>query len=265
MKPAERSREYFFERYLDHAPVALAFWRAFECYCFSRVKIEGPVLDVGCGDGFFAQTVFAKPLEAGIDLDPREAAKAAKSGAYLQVVQGSATGMPFPDRRFKTVISNCVLEHVPDIDAALGEIRRVLKPGGRFYLTVPSECFNENSYFKDLLGRSDFPGLGEKYLTGLNRIFKHHHVDKASVWEKRLRKAGFKMERAEYSIPLEAFHVYERWLIPAFPAKILKLLWGRWVIGPRGPVKWWARRWMRGKFEVGGGPGAIYFIAARKA
>jgi ubiquinone/menaquinone biosynthesis C-methylase UbiE len=242
----------------------MAFWRAFECYCYSKEKIEGPTLDVGCGDGFFAQIVFEKPLEAGIDLDPLEVSKAEKSRSYHKVVHGSATEMPFPNRSFKTVISNCVLEHIPDIDAALGEIHRVLKPKGRLLITVPSECFNEDSFFKGLLRKIGLPVLGEKYLENLNSIFKHHHVDSSAVWKKRLKKAGFKMEKADYSIPVQAYHTYERWLIPAFPAKIFKILFGRWVIGPRGPIKAFAARWMKKTFQIQGDRGAVYFIVAQK-
>ena len=242
----------------------MAFWRAFECYFFSRIKLEHPVLDVGCGDGFFVQVVFEKPLEAGIDLDPREVAQAEKSGSYQKVFHGSAADMPFPNRSFKTVMSNCVLEHIPDIDAALREIHRVLKPQGRLLITVPSEYFNEGSFFQGLLQKVGLRQLGEKYIESLNGVFKHHHVNDALTWKKRLQKAGFKMEKAEYFIPIKAFHVYERWMIAAFPAKISKVLFGRWVFGPRGLVKAFAGPWLTPAFQIQGDQGVVYFISARK-
>ena len=70
----------------------------------------------------------------------------------------------------------------------------------------------------------------------LNQTFKHYHVDDAETWKKRLKKAGLKMEKADYIIPLKTFHTYERWMILAFPSKVFKKLFGRWVFGPRGPV-----------------------------
>jgi len=45
--------------------------------------------------------------------------------------------MPFEDASFQTVISNSVLEHIPDLDAVLLETARVLKPGGMFIFASP--------------------------------------------------------------------------------------------------------------------------------
>lgn len=242
----------------------MAFWRSLECHRFSKEKLEHPVLDVGCGDGFLARVAFGGHLEAGIDLDPGEVERAVQSGSYKKALCASATELPFPDKSFKTVISNCVLEHIPDIDAALREIRRVLKPKGRLMITVPSECYTDNSYFRGLLSGLGLPGLGKFYVDKLNQTFKHFHVDDGKTWEKRLKKAGLKMECADYIIPLKTFHKYERWMILAFPSKVWKKLIGRWVFGPRGPVKWFAVRWMRKALNADGGPGACYFIIARK-
>ncbi len=242
----------------------MAFWRTFECQRFSQEKLEAPVLDVGCGDGFLARVAFGEKLEAGIDLDREEVERAVQSGSYRKALCASATRIPFPDRTFKTVVSNCVLEHIPDIDRTLREIHRVLKPRGRLMITVPSECFSRDSFFRRLLEKAGFPGLGRWYIDSLNKTFKHFHVDDAQTWGKRLGKAGLRMERADYIIPMEAFHAYERWMILAFPSKILKVFFGRWVLGPRGPVKWFATRWLRGPLEGKGEPGACYFIIARK-
>ena len=107
----------------------MSFWRSLECEQYARRPLPGPILDVGCGDGLFALTVFGKQLEAGIDLDQKEVDRAIQRQAYKKTVCGSVNYLPFSSKSFKTVISNCVLEHVPDIDGALKEISRVLKPG----------------------------------------------------------------------------------------------------------------------------------------
>lgn len=242
----------------------MAFWRSMECHRFSREKLVHPVLDVGCGDGFLARVAFGGHLEAGIDLDPKEVERAVASGSYKKAICASATDLPFKNKAFKTVISNCVLEHIPDIDGALKEIHRVLQPGGRLMITVPSECYTNKSYFRGLLSSIGFSGLGKWYVDNLNKTFKHFHVDDRKTWEDRLKKAGLKMVTVDYIIPLKTFHAYERWMILAFPAKILKKLFGRWVFGPRGPVKWFAVNWLRGPLNTDGGPGACYFIVARK-
>jgi ubiquinone/menaquinone biosynthesis C-methylase UbiE len=259
-----KTREYFFNHYLEKTPIALALWRSLECYRYSLEKLEHPVLDVGCGDGFLARVAFGKQLEAGIDLDRGEVKRAIKSKSYKKTICASALKIPFKDDSFNTVVSNCVLEHIPNIDMALKEIQRVLKKNGRLMITVPSECYVENSYFRGLLSKFGFALLGERYVTNLNRIFKHFHVDNALTWKKRLQKAGMKMEKAEYIIPINTFHTYERWMILAFPSKVFKAIFGRWVIGPRGPVRWFATNWFRKALNSDGSPGACYFIVARK-
>jgi len=241
----------------------MAFWRSLECHRFSEEKLVHPVLDVGCGDGFLARTAFREKLEAGIDLDKGEVDRAVKLGSYGKALYASATEIPFPDKSFRTVVSNCVLEHIPDIDKALKEIHRVLKPGGRLLITVPSEQYN-HPYFRNLMDKMGLGWLGERYMNGLNKVFKHFHVDDAATWKKRLAKAGLKVVVADYIVPLPAFEVYERWMLLAFPSKILKVLTGRFVFGPRGPVKWFASWWLRKPLNATGDPGACYFIAAKK-
>ncbi len=258
-----KSPEHFFRLYLQRTPIALAFWRAFECHRFSREKLQHPVLDIGCGDGFFIQVAFEEKFEAGIDLDESEVEQAAKSGSYEKTLRASATSLPFPSRSFKTVISNCVLEHVPDIDMALSEIHRVLKPRGRLMITVPSERFNRTA-IRNFLDGIGFPKAGQWYVDGLNKIFKHYHVDDAATWEKRLKKSGLKMEKVDYIVPLKSFYTYEGWMLLAFPAKISKTIFGKWVWGPRGLLKWFATRWLKEALNPIAGPGACYFIAARK-
>ncbi len=265
MKKADyKTKEYFFRHYLEKTPIALALWRSLECYRYSLEKLNHPVLDVGCGDGFLVRVAFEQQLEAGIDLDKGEVERAIRSKSYKKTICASALKIPFKNDSFTTVISNCVLEHIPDIDKALSEIRRVLKKNGRLMITVPSECYGNNSYFRGVLTKLGLSLLGERYVTNLNRVFKHFHVDSAATWKKRLQKAGMKMEKAEYIIPLKTFHTYERWMILAFPSKIFKAIFGRWVIGPRRPVQWFATNWFRKVLNEEGSPGACYFIIACK-
>ena len=257
-------RDQFFEKYLSEASVALSFWRAFECEKFSNEKIVHPVLDVGCGDGFFVKAAFGEKLEAGIDLDGREVKRAVRSGSYRKVIRGSVTDLPFPAKSFNTVISNCVLEHIPEIDKGLQEIARVLKRGGRLMITVPSECFNVATCHQEWLKFLGLRGLSKTYTDGLNKIFKHHHVDDAATWKKRFARVGLKLEKAEYFISIPAFHTYELWLFPAIPSKIWKLLFGRWVLFPRFWLKWFIPGMLKNALWSKSKKGVAYFLIARK-
>jgi len=101
------------------------------------------VLDIGCGAGMdtlvAAQMVGADGYVTGIDMTPDMAAKARRSVAEMglanvTIVDGSAEELPFADAGFDVVISNGVIDLIPDKEAVFSEIARVLRPGGRIQL-----------------------------------------------------------------------------------------------------------------------------------
>ena len=101
------------------------------------------VLDVGCGAGMdtliAAQMVAPAGSVTGIDVTPEMVAKARRSSAEMglgtvTIVEASAEQLPFADASFDVVISNGVIDLVPDKDAVFTEIARVLRPGGRIQL-----------------------------------------------------------------------------------------------------------------------------------
>lgn len=98
------------------------------------------VLDLGCGAGFdalvAAQLVGPTGLVAGIDLSAEmlaaaSAALADTPYAWVEFCQGEVEALPFPDASFDVVLSNGVLNLVPDKPRAVRETYRVLRPGGR--------------------------------------------------------------------------------------------------------------------------------------
>lgn len=104
------------------------------------------LLDLGCGEGRHVHG--AHSLGGvdviGLDLDEASLAKAraglatlAPSDGVTALLKGDALRLPFRDASFDGVICSEVLEHLGDYRAALVEIRRVLKPRGRFAATVP--------------------------------------------------------------------------------------------------------------------------------
>lgn len=84
------------------------------------------VLDIGCGDGM-VKRLLPNCQVIGIDVEP----------AYTGALRGSAENLPFRENRFDIVTCFDVIEHVPDQEKAIQEIKRVLKPGGLACLTVP--------------------------------------------------------------------------------------------------------------------------------
>jgi SAM-dependent methyltransferase len=120
------------------------------------------VLDVGCGAGMdslvAAQMVGATGSVTGIDMTPEMVAKARGSIAEMglgnvKIVEGSAEHLPFEDASFDVVISNGVIDLVPDKDAVFSEITRVLRPGGRIQLadvTIQNPVSDESKRDIDL-------------------------------------------------------------------------------------------------------------------
>lgn len=101
------------------------------------------VLDIGCGAGLdtllAAQMVGPSGSVTGIDMTPAMLAKARRSVAEMglatvTIVEGSAEQLPFADASFDVVISNGVIDLIPDKDAVFSEIVRVLRAGGRIQL-----------------------------------------------------------------------------------------------------------------------------------
>jgi len=101
------------------------------------------VLDVGSGAGMdtlvAAQMVGPSGSVTGIDMTPEMVAKARGSVTEMgldnvSIVEGSAEQLPFDDASFDVVISNGVIDLIPDKDAVFSEITRVLRPGGRIQL-----------------------------------------------------------------------------------------------------------------------------------
>jgi len=98
------------------------------------------VLDLGCGAGFdafvAAQLVGPTGWVVGIDMSPEmiAVAEAGLKVAHflnLEFRLAQVEDLPFPDESFDVALSNGVLNLVPDKPKALGEIFRVLRPGGR--------------------------------------------------------------------------------------------------------------------------------------
>ncbi|MGH7044340.1 MAG: class I SAM-dependent methyltransferase [Acetobacteraceae bacterium] len=99
---------------------------------------EGKILDVACGPGIVTAALAARAREiVAFDLTPAMLAKARQrcAGAGLGNVtfeEGSATDLPFPDNAFDAVVTRLSIHHFKEPSRVLGEIFRVLTPGGTF-------------------------------------------------------------------------------------------------------------------------------------
>lgn len=112
-------------------------------FSLGRLAPGERVLDLGCGAGtdslVAAQMVGEQGHVTGIDMTPPMLAKARAAAAELgatnvEFIESEAEQLPFPDESFDVVISNGVIDLIPDKDAVFSEVSRVLKPGGRMQI-----------------------------------------------------------------------------------------------------------------------------------
>jgi ubiquinone/menaquinone biosynthesis C-methylase UbiE len=101
-------------------------------------NIEGDVLEVGAGTGLnlrhYEKAAHVVALEPDPGMARRLPARAAAASVPVEIVSGSAESIPYPDERFDAVVATFVLCSVDDPQAALAEVRRVLKLGAPLVL-----------------------------------------------------------------------------------------------------------------------------------
>lgn len=131
-----------YERFM--VPAVFAPW-AEELLSRAELGAGERVLDVGCGTGIVSRTAAtiagATGTVTGLDINPAMLAVArsqpiAKGAAPITWIEGSAEELPLPDQAFDLVACQQVLQFLPDRPRALGEVRRVLTPGGRVALAA---------------------------------------------------------------------------------------------------------------------------------
>lgn len=99
----------------------------------------GRILEVGTGEGQVARAIRAAgeqagtpPAVVGVDPTVNQIVEAAQRGGGVAYARSGAEALPFGDATFDAVVCCLVFEHIDDVDGALAEVARVLRPGGRF-------------------------------------------------------------------------------------------------------------------------------------
>lgn len=175
------------------AQPATAFWRGIEIDVLARADIpDGLGLDLGCGDGILTDILFERigrrPRLVGIDPDPLETDAAHAYDFYERIHTCGGDAIPEADGTFDYAISNSVLEHIPDLEPVIAELGRVLKPGGKFFFTVPCPEFRDN------LAGAVMPGVSrEDYLAQMDRRIAHFNYLTGQDWQDMACRHGMRV------------------------------------------------------------------------
>jgi SAM-dependent methyltransferase len=102
-----------------------------------RLPASGVVLDVGCGEGQVARLASAQGLRAlGMDPAGAQVAEAVRRGGGPGYVRATAAAAPVRTGSVDAAVACLVFEHIDDLDGAIAEVARVLRPAGRFLLLL---------------------------------------------------------------------------------------------------------------------------------
>lgn len=223
--PSDDDIERWVRAYLKHAPLSLTLREINRLIAIEAVASgKGPILDVGCGDGFWWTLRKGSNNEIyGIDISASEIAQArTRINAALTDV---SVERPFPGTEFEEIIGNCSLEHVPDIDGALSNLRKAAAPNARLLMFVPTPRWAYQGRLQQWLLRRS-PRLSMMMSGALNGFFQHWHLYDHKVWTRLLAQNGWKV-RAAYGLgSARSEYLFRLFLPPAFAEFVAKKITG---------------------------------------
>jgi len=266
----------FLERYVSLAPQypTVGLWRCWEAALFTELQLREPLLDLGCGDGSILESLLTarspgeRPSRVyGLDINAGSVATAAARSSYRGATVADARCQPYRDEVFASIISVCVLEHIPKVEAVRAEVQRILGPGGLFAFSVPTPRLLE-------VAAQTHPRDPEGYVHALNERVEHRVVWGPEAWRNALQAAGLEAREMRGFMPPDAakawLGVYD-WVIRPIRGRgfvyrlagpdLRRLGFGRMLAG------YWLRR-LRHWAEVGVAPtlddACALFIVAGK-
>ncbi len=150
------------------------------------------VLDIGVGPGLLAYdmalAVGEKGRVCGVDVSSAMLAMAGKRCArqpWTEFRTADAAQLPYPDGSFDAAVSTQVYEYVPDIPAALAELHRILRPGGRAVIL--------DTDYGSLIVHTEDAARMSRVLSAWDKHFVHGNLPR--MLTRQLREAGFTIRR----------------------------------------------------------------------
>lgn len=170
------------EKALMNNPVRAAIQRHYEVPLLVRLGGTVPgghVLEVGCGRGIGTKLILDRFLAADVsafDLDPDMIASARRRLApdipqRVSLSVGDVTAIDAPDAAYDAVFDFGIIHHVPDWRSAVREIRRVLKPNGRFYFEEVTRHALQRWSYRTFLEHPEHDRFsGDEFIAACNEV-----------------------------------------------------------------------------------------------
>lgn len=180
------------------------------------------VFEDGCGIGsYLARLTNKNNFTIGMDIEYERALDArAKSP---RVICGVGEHLPFPEASFDLVLSHEVLEHVQDDQAAINEIVRTLKPGGRLVLFCPNRGYGFETHGIYIKGKYHFGNI--PFVNYLPRRWRDKLAPHVNVYTRADLRRLFKGLPVEFITSRTVFGAYDN-IIARFPrlGKVLRAI-----------------------------------------
>lgn len=245
----------------DHPAIVL--WRAIELKTIDRAlnnrKLQEPILDLGCAEGKIGNLLFKGNSVIGLDNCWELLKNNKERDIYRALILADGCSMPYKSAVFASVFSNCVIEHIPDIDSLLSETARVLKDNGMLVFTVPSHKFGEFLFFTTIFENMKLKRLADWYKKKRNKLLNHFHCYDHNQWRVIVEKHGFNLLEYEYYMPKDATFF---WDFLAAAVLVIRKAWPLSYFLPN--INKWLIKYLKIYYNIDSSIGSGLLLVAQK-
>ena len=238
----------------DHPAIVL--WRAVELRhieeFLKKHELSLPILDLGCAEGKIAGALFEDKKLIGLDNSWELISENKKANIYKALILADGCRMPFKNSTFGSVFSNCVIEHILDIDNVLKEVSRVLKDNGVFLFTVPSHKFGDFLFFSKVFKNLGLKRLAQWYGKKRNTQLNHFHCYDHNRWKQMFKEKGLELIEYRYYMTEEETFVWDFLAAVVF---VLRSIWPLRYLIPKLNrwLSWYLCKFYNMDSQTGGG------------
>ena len=144
---AEDSTAHIYDYLYNRIRFAKSMYSDFASEVDRIAKPDQHVLEIGCGTGTVTSLIRSSVAKYGFDISSNMLAVAKGKIKEAQFIQGDMDYLPYSDHVFDIIAAHSTLHHFPSLDMLLGEVRRILKPGGYLLIQEPNERDFRKAFF----------------------------------------------------------------------------------------------------------------------